>query len=216
MPHYNISDPVLRQVESELNRRAAQNESIVALQLADALWNDNYFECKLLACSLIGVARTGDEKAITERIQTWAQPDEDGRIIRALFKAGKTHLGKENPERWLQQIILWISADSIPVQGLGLRALQTILTDPEFENLPRIYKLLIPLAASAPPALHPDLTRVIEILAQRSKSETVSFLKYVLVVASNSQITRLIRRCLPFFDEDDQKKLRLALAQKSA
>ena len=215
LPHYTISESLLRVLETELARLSHLSSTLDILNLADALWAEGYFEFRLLSAFLLGQVPADGEEEVARRLQAWATPEQDRRILKALFQAGKASLGQSNPDGWLRQITTWLQSEAIPEQALGLRALRAVIADPQFVNLPKIYKLLTPVAASAPPELHPDLASVLAVLAQRSPAETLSFLKYLLKVATEPRITRLVRRCLPLFTEEEQKALRADLVKKA-
>jgi hypothetical protein len=215
LPHYNIAAPVMRQVEEELTRQTEIWGPQAGLDLADALWQDGFYESRLLAAHLIGISWNAEINQLTSHISAWVIPDEDNRILQALFEAGKASIGKNRLDAWLDLIQSWLNADAIHIQELGVRALRTVVDDPNYENLPPIFTLLGPVVASAPTALHPDLAELISSLAHRSPAETAYFLRRMLVGAQEPSITRLIRRCLPAFPPETQARLRDALLERA-
>jgi hypothetical protein len=215
LPHYNIAGPVMRQIEEELTRQTEQWGPQVGLDLADALWQDGFYESRLFAAHLVGACWSADIVQLTARIRTWVTPDEDDRILQALFAAGKASIGRNRLDIWLDLIRSWLSADSIHIQELGIRALCTVVDDPEYENLPPIFILLGPVVQSAPTALHPNLVQLTSSLARRSPAETAYFLRRMLAGAQEPSITRLIRRCLPAFPPELQTRLRDTLLERA-
>jgi hypothetical protein len=105
----------------------------------------------------------------------------------------------------------WFNSSKLDLQALGIRAVVPIVRDPEFENLPPVYRLLSPLMQYLQPKLQTDLQIVIEALAQRSPMETAYFLRQALNIASTPATARLVRRCLPAFAPAQQASLRSAL-----
>lgn len=205
----------MRQIEKELTDQAERWGPQASFELADALWQDGFYESRLLAAHLIGKAGSADPIQLTSRLRTWVTPEEDNHVLQALFAAGKASFGGNRADFWLELIRTWLSAGSIHVQGLGIRALRSLVDDPDYENLPPIFTLIRPIVASAPTTLHPDLAELITCLARRSPGETGYFLNRLLAGAEEPSITRLIRRCLPAFPSEAQSHLRDALLARA-
>ena len=68
---------------------------------------------------------------------------------------------------WFKELLLRI----------GLKGVLHLLADREFENLPRIFRMVAPLVRSTPPQIRPDLLDVIHAMAARSPSEAAFFLQ---------------------------------------
>jgi hypothetical protein len=98
LPHYNIAAPVMRQIEDELTRQTDHWGPQAGLDLADALWQDGFYESRLLAAHLIGASGSIEPIQLTSRINRWITPDEDDRVLQALFDAGKASIGRNRPD----------------------------------------------------------------------------------------------------------------------
>lgn len=213
-PHYNTPGPVLRQIVTDLTYRFADGNAS-ALELADALWADGYYETHLLAITLLGLVNPSPPDPILQRIQLWATSQEDRSVTRVVLSEGSGRIQKEHPDLWMGLIKEWLNSDQLSTQSLGVRSILPIASDPGYENLPVIFDLLGPIFRIAPTGLHPELAMVIEALANRSPMETAYFLRDSLKNSSHPSISRLVRRCLPFFSPDRQNSLRQALLNRS-
>ncbi len=91
-----------------------------------------------------------------------------------------------------------------------------MLNDPDNDNLPIIFDFLQPVIAETDPHLAVTLLSIIEILAQKSESETVYFLKQIIKDSTNDDLPRFIRRALPGFSEGAQLSLKNCLRENLA
>jgi hypothetical protein len=207
----------LRQVEADLSLRA-RDDPQAALALADTLWAEGYFETRLLAIHLLSILSPQPPHPLLARFTSWARATTEPELLNRLLSSGRTRLQGERQDLWLAMIHDWLSSDALYDQAVGLRALLSIVDDDRFKNIPLIYDLLGPLLSSIPSSLHVEAARVIEGLARRSPAETVFFLRQVLASVQKDEsrlVSRLVRRCLPFFDPQTQAKLRSALTDRS-
>jgi hypothetical protein len=211
LPHYRIPTPVMRQLGVDLEGWSAQAGLESTLSLADALWQNGYFETRLLAVELLQSAAQFDSTALQSRLHSWIKPKEEDQILQALLQVGKTHLGAE----WLGFARTWLSDDNPEVRSIGIRALRSLAADPAYQNIPAIFSLLNPFFQAVPVSLHPEVTDLVLLLAGRSPAETLYFLRRVLITSPDQTLTRLVRRCLPAFSPEDQKRLREAMLDRT-
>lgn len=207
LPHYNLPLQVIRRVENEVCL-LAQADSQAALALADALWSDDYLEPRLLGILILSQIPVDPPEAVIQRILTWARPDEDKQILQALLTRGTTRLRIEQTGLWANLSQGWLADTNPAIQAMGLHALLATAGDLSFENLPAVYRLISPLVQAPPTVLQGELLALLKILAERSPGETAYFLRQVVTINSSTQVKRLFRRCLPFFDEATQSSLR--------
>lgn len=210
LPSYRTPKLVMRQLELQLGT-TCQERPDDALAVIETLWGDTYLEPRQLSVVLLGAIPASHSDAVVNKIEVWAQPDENSRMLNALFQDGTATLRRSAPKKLLALIEDWVSADKTDLQALGVRALVPLVRDKQFENLPPVYGMLSPLLQYLHPALQTDLQIAIEALAQRSPMETIYFLRQSLNIASTPATARLIRRCLPAFAPDQQASLRAAL-----
>jgi hypothetical protein len=213
LPHYSAPKPVLRQVMCELDICTANAGWPAALVLADRLWSNGYFETRLIAIHLIGQAGTPPEQ-VAARVISWAHPGDDPDILEALLGTAQISLQETRTDVWFDLVKNWTSADEVPVQEMGLRALRSMLVKPGFENLPAVFAILASVLRTASAALHFELAAVLEACARHSPGETLYFIRQTVAASPEPHMARLIRRCLPFFDDDGQKSLRQLLVAR--
>lgn len=215
LPSYRVPPLIMRQLELEFSK-ACQEQPEQALLVVDQLWHDPYLEPHLLAAYLIGTIPASQESGIMSLLRAWAQPTENFRILETLFQLGTVTLRRTRPEPLLALFEEWLTGVKTDQRALGIRALIPLIQDPQFENIPPIFRMLSPLIQTAPSNLHVDLQSAIEALAKRTPTETVFFLRQTLSLAASPNTARLIRRCLPSFDAAQQASLRKALSASSS
>lgn len=211
---YNVPPPVLRQVKTDLNPYVATDKDS-ALALCDTLWAEPYLECRLLAIELLGLIPTEPPDEVLERVNAWATPKIEDRLLNALVNKGLIEVSKRNPELFLSQVEEWLTSEGDLSRRMGLKAISMMLEDRDFENLPKILRLLVPLIRSSPSQLRPDLLDVIQSLAKRSPNETAFFLRQNLsVLDDNSGTAWLIRNSVRYFPAEIQISLKNALREE--
>lgn len=210
VPHFNVPAQVLRQIESELAKQAQQQPE-EGLCLADALWANPYLELRQLAARLLGSLPSGATEAVMARLSAWALPALDVTLLNELLQKGGVRVLRDEPERWFALVEGWLGSDERPIQAMGLRALLPLIEDVRFENLPQVFRLLMPLVSAAPTELLAEMTALMRALARRSPAETAYFLRQRLAAGRHRGVRRLVRNTLIAFPEEAQRSLRAAL-----
>src|SRR5574341_625081 len=206
---YHVPPPMLRQLAQELNPYAAE-DAPRTLALCDILWAEPMLEPRLLAAMLLGQAPLTEAGSILERVQRWAQPIAEDRLIDALIQHGLSRVRHEQPERLLQQSSEWLTSDDTGLQRLGLRALLLLASDMNFDNLPAILHQLMPFVRTAPYPIRADIMDVLITLARRSPKETAYTLRQSLEAPDHPETAWLIRQAMPYFPDETQASLRAA------
>ena len=210
LPSYRVPPLVMRQLEQELGK-TCQEQPEQALKVVGAMWQDANLEPRLLATKLLGTVPSSQAEAVVEMINGWAQPNENFRILDALFQDGTAGLRKSAPDLMIKMIEAWMSSARSEIQAIGIRALIPLIQEPGFDNLPPIFRMLSPLVQTTPPALNADLQAVMEVLSRRSPTESAYFLRQTLNLSTGLATARLVRHCLPYFNPAQQASLRSAL-----
>jgi hypothetical protein len=208
LPSYRVAALVMRQLELELGK-TCQEQPEQALEIIEALWKDTHLEPRLLATSLLGSIPIQYDAAVIEKLRSWGQPQENYRILDALFENGTVMLRRSGAPLLLALLEEWINKPG--KEALGIRACVPLVKDSHFENLPVIFRLLGPLVQNVPGPLLADLHVVLVSLIERSPIETSYFLRQELSLANNPTTARLVRRCMPSFEPAQQASLRAAL-----
>jgi hypothetical protein len=214
LPSYRVTPLVMRQLELELGKTCKEQPDL-ALGVVEELWHDTYLEPRLLSTTLLGAIPASHADAVIQKISIWAKPDENSRMLDALFQNGSTGLRRAAPQLLLVTIEQWMGSYRPELQTLGMRALVPLIQDPAFENLPPIFRLVGPAVQNISAPLQTDLQIVVEALAKRSPVETAYFLRQSLSIAVGQGTARLVRRCMPLFDTSQQTSLRNALQANS-
>ncbi len=208
---YHVPQPVLRAVEKEMSPFAGDNHD-AALELADALWLEDYLEFRLLAASVIGQVSPQPVVSMIQRIEIWAKPNTEEILLKALIKSGMRRLLSEHPDLYLQQIEVWFSSDKIHINRLGLKAIPSLLDSNEFEDYPMLFTQLSKIIRGDVKPLKSEILTAIKILASHSPAETAYFLNQIKKSSGeNLDIDWYIRKSRSFFPPDSQKYLREVL-----
>jgi hypothetical protein len=209
---YRVHRIVIQQIEISLIPLCESNIE-AAIRIAEKLWSDNYLEPKLIAATIIGMIPPNPPDPVIEQIKSWARPDEDSQVLDALFDRGCSQLRKEAQSHWSEMIKeQWLAkTDDKLIQAIGLRALLSATKDPEFTNLPEIYKLITPFLQSDPREIQNVLHEILINLASRAPNETGYFLRQIIVVSSSNETSRIIRQAIHAFPKDVQEKINLTM-----
>ena len=209
---YHLPPMVMAQFELELGRLCNENPG-AALALADQLWQDQHLETRTLAAFLVGQAPPSPPEPIIERLAAWGEPGTPAVILDALFERGSRRLRHEHPLQWLGAIETWMKSEELPHINIGLRAMLSVANDPEFENLPPVFRMLGEHVQAPADPLAANLMKILEALIVRSPMETAYFLRRQVLTSTvdSPESQRLVRRCLPLLPPEAQDNLRSAL-----
>jgi hypothetical protein len=214
LPSYRVTPLIMHQLELELGKTCHEQPE-QALNIIEALWRDPYLEPRLLATSMLGTIPASHQEAVIQALRAWAVPEENFRMLDALFHNGMVGLRRTAPQSMFRLFEEWLNSSQAATQSMGVRALIPVIEDHAFENLPPIFRLISPLVQRLPAALFTDLQAVIEALAKRTPIETAYFLRQALGMAPGPAMGRLVRRCMPCFSPAQQASLRAALQAAS-
>ncbi len=207
---YQVSPPVLRALEQELIKPLNTQPS-QGLILIDALWEQEWVETRTLAVSLLGLIPPINPASILKRIKSWLSSSESDVIRSTLTTRGVTRLSKENPELVLN---FFHQLTSSPTKGncqAVLFGLVPFALDQDFDNLPRLYKLLDSILLVEEKGLVKEILVILKILIKRSEQESLYFLKRQLSTAAKPRIFRVARQILPSFSAQNQAVLKETL-----
>ena len=207
---YKVPQPVMRRIVLELGEQV-DSDPQAALNLIDALWAQETLETKLLAIELLGRLSPEMHSAVSQRAQEWNQDNDESLLLEALADKGMSRLREEAPDTLLKLLNGLLKSENIRQQRLGLHALQLLLEEGKYENLPAVYKNLGPVLKKADKALRSSLIAVLRPLAKQSPQETAYFLRQTLSKNQSRTLTQIIRRTLEDFPPETQKSLRSTL-----
>ena len=207
LPTYRTPAPVLRQIQAELVPLAGTHPS-EALALTEALWKAGSLEARLLSAYLLGSIPLDNALPALARLPYWLAQSTDKEIRTALLTDALARVRRENPEALFIVLEDWLKSPRNSLQVWGLRALIPILTDPHFENLPSVFRILKPAIRSAGPVTQLELQACLATLEQVSLTETLAFLRDIISDNPASLMLRTIRRILPSLSPELQAGLR--------
>lgn len=209
-PAYHI--PMLLEKEiTELLRQPVDENPEAALRLIEELWQDRYFEIRMLAASLLGSLPPAAAPMLFDRLALMAKGETDGLMLRLLFRNATQRLRREQADGWLGRMGEWLSASDLATQKIGLEALYSVIEDESFENLPPVYRILEPYLFEPRREHDIRLRGVMKALAQRSPVETAYYLYELAPFITSERGQRFVRSCLPLFDETHQSLIREGL-----
>ena len=207
---YEVPPPLLKQIQLEMTMQAKQSPTH-ALAIADALWARRTVETRLLAARLLGHIPIEDTNEITKRLQAWALENREEFLVPELSGASTLYLCQKDPNALVAFAAKFILSDEPRQQILALGALQTLLANNHFENLPAIFAVLASLTADPTKKLRLYLADLLGVLAQRSPKETLYFLQQRLAESPGNETQWVARQVLKSFPEDERQQLRQAL-----
>jgi hypothetical protein len=195
LPTYHTPAPVLRQVRAEL-APLAQSHPAEAMALTNALWKAGSLESRLLAASLLGNIPLDQALPALARLPDWLAQSSDKQVRTALLTDAFARLRSENPQALFLLLEDWLKSPRNSLQAWGLRALNPILTDPHFENLPAVFRILKPALRSAGPVTQLELLACLATLEQVALTETLAYLRDIISDNPPPMMLRTLRRIL--------------------
>ncbi len=210
MRSYQVPKQVTRQIETRLINTLPE-EPEIALALADCLWQEDWLECRILALQILGWVPPNPPQRILDRLVLWGGQREEDHVLDGVFAVGLAGLWKETPDIFFDLIETWLKSSEIKDQKLGLRVIPFLVRDKDFQNLPKIIRLLTPFVEQVGVIPNPDLLISIRELAKRSPKETSYFLQRTKAISGNQLINGLIRQIIDVFPSTIRNELRAYL-----
>lgn len=207
LPTYHTPAPVLRQIEREL-APLAERLPVKGAILANELWKDGSLESRLLAASLTGMLPPTDAMPILGRLPDWLTQSTDKEVRQALLTDAFTRIRRETPQAFFLLLEEWLKSPRATWQVWGMQAIVPLLEDPDFQNLPAVFRILRPAVLAAGPMTQMDLQACLAALERVSLTETTVFLRGILTSSPSAMLLRTVRRILPAFSPELQSILR--------
>lgn len=211
LPTYRTPLVVLRQIEKEIGP-PAEKQPLLALELADALWDEGWLETKLLAAFLLGRIPPQEERLLA-RLTAWTQAVRDPEVRAALLTTSLTRLRRETPDLFLVLVREWLHPARQRMWSNGVQALVPLISSPEFDNLPPIFEIVEPILKASPATLQYDLQELIITLYEASPDETTYFLQQILKGTKSPLPAVALRRMSPDLPPELQTSLREMIRQ---
>lgn len=203
MLHYDLPEKVLPQLQNRL--RAIDPEA--ALLNARQLWQDEYFEARDTASSLLGQIPISEKEKVFEQFLQWINEPLDRAVVESLFnKAAKTLIEKA-PSEWKDLIDRLLLDPKPQQQKMGLFALAKLIPESQSDDLPSFFNWVRPFLINPDQKLDTSLRPVVAALAKRSSQETAYLLREILTDSNDAEVGKRFRHYLEFFESASQKRL---------
>lgn len=210
LPSYHTPGPVLRKIERELVPRINQFPAQGVL-LAKELWKNGSLEYRLIAARITGMLPPTDAMPLLTHIPEWLTQTTNKVLHRSLLTDGLSRLRTENPSAFFSLVEDWLKSSRVSYQTWGLQALLPELREPDFQNLPAVFRILRPAVLRISPATQLDIQAVLCALETISLTETTIFLRELLENNLPASFFTVFRRMLPAFSSELQSSLRMKL-----
>lgn len=213
LPAFNTPQILNREILLTLSKYCNDYPELV-IKLIDRLWQEAEVELRQLASQLLGKLPSKNAEDVIDRIRSWSEKSVNPEILPFLHQQASIGIRKNNPERWLDLLNEWESAQKDWLAKLAIEGIIPLIDDREYENLPAIFTFITPFIINPGKDYHYDLLIIIQHLARRSEVETVHFLKKAISLSTDPTMGRFIRRTLVYFSTARQDSLRIALRER--
>jgi hypothetical protein len=209
LPSYRVPPPVMRHLEHELGARV-QNDPEQIFILADILWEDGYYETRLLAAHLLSCMTPGGE-AFVERLTSWVSETRDPAVANPLLTTSLARMRSETPDEFLKLMTRWAHPSRKKLGPNVMIALIPLLKEGNFINLPAVFNIVQPLVESAAGTSQRELSNLVCALYEASPIETAFFLRRLLSLSPHPHTNLNIRRIMASLPQELQAELREAV-----
>jgi hypothetical protein len=211
VPKLHLAPIVMHHLQQQF-LSLAKTKPELALEYADQLWLEDLYEARFFSAVILGSLPINYNHEIIERFIAWGSKTSDKEIHQVLFKYGTQNIKQSSATKWLDTIQSWVDSADVTQAITAIYALQTLINDPSFINLPKVFRILTPLFSMNSRKITTGLTLLVDDLALINPIETSLYLSNLLLSSSHSTPKQIIRKSLGSFPLDEQKKLRTALS----
>ncbi|MDF1500234.1 MAG: DNA alkylation repair protein [Anaerolineales bacterium] len=200
----HVPAAVLRALCTKIHQRG-QREGDRWLDAAERLWASGLREMRQVSICLLSEAPA---ESTLETAGRWAAGCDDPLVLQALAAEGLRSWRESEPEKVYASAVNWLANEA--TRAFGLMALQRLIEENSFDNLPSIFNALVGLPSTVRGFQQQSLLSLMEALAERSPAETTAFLLDELS-PDDHRAARLVRAALDAFPAPFQAQLRQAL-----
>jgi hypothetical protein len=155
-----------------------------------------------LAFSILGFLPPIPPEIIVDRINLWGEECRKDHLLGSALSKAMVKLWREKPLVFFDLLDSWVDSSKQEFQILVLRIIPSLLYDPDFNYLPRVYQYLTTYVQRVGRVPGHELVEITRILARKSPRETSYFLKRNLTISGNPGVYALIRKSLDAFPTD--------------
>ena len=207
MPSYNLSPIALNELENAFEVLAKVHPE-EAIQLADMLWKQDMYEPRKLAIIALSALLPPYQEAFIERAKSWIPQGLPDSLIGEIMEQSSRKPKIVASPQWMEMVRAWLWSQDKNLRKIGMRAIGNMARSKEFHNLPLVFELIEPLYTNPKIALQKNLTELTRVLIARSQPETAAFLISLVEMQRKQEVSALVRKLLPLFDEYYQDEIR--------
>ena len=193
---YHTPPQVVRMVTRRLSAWV-QEAPAAGLALSDALWETANLECRRVAAGVLGSLPIRAEEAVLQRLETWLEETPEVTFRGEIVALATRRLRTESPQTFARWVEEGLHAKDARTRLTALQAVRHWLDDPDFDNLPLVFRWLRLLSGNLSSSLRPEFAETLQILARRSPQETAYFLRSLVLAHNTPRMRLLVRRVLP-------------------
>ena len=213
-PDLRIPQLVLRELELAIFQTVREQPQ-AALKLCDALWDDTNIEMHIVATRMLGQIPIEFSDEVLARIDHWTQIGLESSELRILIQNAAGLVRQKEPDRLLALAQKWCAQAEPTDQERGIQLLIFLVEDPQFINLPAVYSAIEKYLPAAQPSQQPELTELMDLLLERSRTETSFFLRQMLERPDSGKIIhRIARKLISKTSEQSRPAIQKILREK--
>jgi hypothetical protein len=207
IPTYFSSPVVMNELESALEL-LAKTRPQNCVPLAEAMWRLPQYEPKKLAVFLL--SRLGGEyrEEFIQHVRDWYAAGISEALVGEIIQQSSQRLEIVSSREWLNLLESWLLSEDKRTQKIGMRAMQNLLDNHGFHNLPVVFTMITPLYSDPRITVQKDLVELTRKLIERSQPETASFLISMVELNQKESVSALVRKLMPLFDAYYQEEIR--------
>ncbi len=171
------------------------------LALCDALWETANLECRRVAAGVLGNLPLLVEDAVLERLEIWLEGTPEVAFRDEIISLATRNIRTGEAQAFVRWVEERLHAQEAQMQLTALQAARHWLDDPDFDNLPLVFRWLRLLSTDLPSNLRPEYADILQTLARRSPQETAYFLRSLVQAHNTPPMRLLVRRVLPSLPE---------------
>jgi len=207
IPAYRVPPIVMRHLEIAL-QNWTKLDPVASLENSDMLWSYDVLEDKELSAFILGQIPVPPFAPILTRIQQRFDPQNERAINIRLIDKGSRKIRLIEESGWYETIQNWMLDNNSTLQSIGMSAMITSITDPEFKNLPAIFKIISNTLPRISTKKQWEMDSLIEILAKISPHETAHLFRQMISTNASPELIHIIRRNIQAFPPSIQASLR--------
>jgi hypothetical protein len=207
---FGVPKPVMRVLSYNLYDSVAKRPKL-AQQIATTLWEEGFRETRQLASALLVIQEMSE---ILNQTRSWVLECDDRHVLRTLADQGLATTRREYVPSFLNEVGKWLSSPHKQLRLFALLALRYAVEDPEFEDLPTVFRILAGIIGRVRGESRQALVDLVNALAQRSPPETTRFLLDEKKRKTRG-VERLIRETMTNFPPHQHSVLKRSLSHKN-